>query len=64
MWLALWHARVPDVLAFAAQPEVRALASETTAGTYAPPKFASSEPLVLATQDLPPLRRELRLGPI
>ena len=61
---ALAGSRVPDVLAFAAQPEVRALASETTAGTYVPPKFTSGEPLVLATQDLPPLRRELRLEPI
>ena len=61
---ALAGRSVPDVLVFAAQPEVRALASETTAGTYAPPKFTSGEPLVLATQDLSPPRRELRLGPI
>jgi hypothetical protein len=54
----------PDVLAFAAQPEVRALADVAASGAYAPPAFIPGEPLILATLGLPPAHRELRLAPI
>lgn len=54
----------PDVLAFAAQPEVLALANAGGDAAYAPPVFVPGEPLVLATQGLPPAHRELRLAPI
>ncbi|MFN3303882.1 MAG: hypothetical protein ACK44A_09200, partial [Roseateles sp.] len=54
----------PDVLAFAAQPEVRALADAAADDAYLPPAFVTGEPLVLATLGLPPARRELRLAPI
>lgn len=58
----------PGVLAFAAQPEVRALAdagvppAEITA--YLPPAFVPGEPLILAILGLPPTQRELRLAPL
>lgn len=54
----------PDVLAFAAQPEVRALANAAASGAYVPPVFVPGEPLILATLGLPPAHRELRLAPI
>lgn len=54
----------PDVLAFAAQPEVRALADAGAATAYAPPVFVTGEPLILASLGLPPTQRELRLAPI
>lgn len=54
----------PDVLAFAAQPEVLALANAAASGAYAPPVFVTGEPLILATLGLPPAHRELRLAPI
>lgn len=54
----------PDVLAFAAQPEVRALADTGAATAYAPPVFVTGEPLILASLGLPPTQRELRLAPI
>lgn len=54
----------PDVLAFAAQPEVRALADAALSDAYAPPAFVTGEPLILATLGLPPAHRELRLAPI
>jgi hypothetical protein len=58
---ALLGLGVPDVLAFAAQPEVRALAADTLGDAYAPPAFLPGEPLILATAGLPPAQRELRL---
>ena len=54
----------PDVLAFAAQPEVRALADAAASTAYLPPVFVAGEPLILATLGLPPAHRELRLAPI
>ncbi|MFG6464855.1 hypothetical protein ACG04Q_25000 [Roseateles sp. DXS20W] len=54
----------PDVLAFAAQPEVSALADVGAATAYAPPAFITGEPLILASLGLPPAQRELRLVPI
>lgn len=54
----------PDVLAFAAQPEVRARRDAAGDAAYAPPPFVTGEPLVLATLGLPPAQRELRLAPL
>lgn len=54
----------PDVLAFASQPEVRALADIGAATAYVPPVFIPGEPLILATLGLPATQRELRLAPI
>lgn len=54
----------PDAVAFAAQPEVRALAEAGADGAYAPPAFITGEPLILATGGLPPGQRELRLAPL
>lgn len=61
---ALAAASVPDVLTFAVQPEVLALAGEAVDNAYAPPALITGEPLILATLGLPPARRELRLRPI
>ncbi len=55
---------VPDVLGFAAQPEVRALASVGLDDAYVPPAFQAGEPLILATAGLPSVLRELRLKPL
>jgi hypothetical protein len=55
---------VPDVLAFAEQPEVLALSSEAMDDAYVPPAFIAGEPLILFTLGLPPARRELRLKPL
>lgn len=54
----------PDVLAFAAQPEVLALAQVGAGDAYLPPPFTHGEPLVLATLGLPVAHRELRLAPL
>ncbi len=54
----------PDVLAFAAQPEVLALANAGASSAYLPPALVPGEPLVLATLGLPPAQRELRLAPL
>lgn len=54
----------PDVLAFAAQPEVLALARTGEGAAYSPAPLTAGEPLVLATQGLPPAQRELRLVPL
>jgi len=54
----------PDLLAFAALPEVRALADAGATTAYAPPAFVTGEPLILATLGLSPAHRELRLAPI
>ena len=55
----------PDVLAFAAQPQVLALNAAADAVTaYAVPAFVPGEPLILATLGLPPAHRELRLAPV
>lgn len=54
----------PDVLAFANQPAVRALANVAGSAPYMPPAFTAGEPLILATLGLPPAHRELRLAPI
>ena len=54
----------PDVLAFAAQPVVRALSNVGGGTAYAPAVFVPGEPLILATLGLPPAHRELRLEPI
>lgn len=54
----------PDVLAFAAQPEVLALARSGEGTPFAPAPLRAGEPLVLATQGLPPAQRELRLVPL
>jgi hypothetical protein len=54
----------PDALAFAAQPEVLALANTAGNAPYAPVPLRAGEPLVLSTQGLPPTQRELRLVPL
>ncbi|KQV48417.1 hypothetical protein ASC95_21010 [Pelomonas sp. Root1217] len=54
----------PDVLAFAQQPAAHALADVGGSAAYAPPAFTAGEPLILATQGLPPAHRELRLVPV
>lgn len=54
----------PDVLAFAAQPEVLALARAGEGTAYVPAALQAGAPLVLATQNLPPAQRELRLVPL
>lgn len=58
----------PAVLAFAAQPEVRALADASVPpadmAAYVPPVFVTGEPLILATLGLLPAQRELRLQPL
>ena len=54
----------PDVLAFAAQPEVLALAGTGGNAPYAPVPLRAGEPLVLSTQGLLPTQRELRLVPL
>lgn len=54
----------PDVLAFASQPAVLALADVGTTAAYVPSAFTPGEPLVLATLGLPATQRELRLAPI
>ena len=53
----------PDVLAFASQPVVRALANASGSAPYVPPAFTIGEPLILASLGLPPAHRELRLAP-
>lgn len=60
---ALAAAPLPDVLAFAAQPEVKALADVGGTDAYAPPAFVTGEPLILASLGLPAGQRELRLVP-
>jgi hypothetical protein len=54
----------PDVLTFAHQPMARALADVGNPAAYVPPAFIAGEPLILATQGLPPAHRELRLVPV
>jgi hypothetical protein len=51
----------PDVLAFADQPAVVALADVAGPTAYVPGPLAAHEPLILASQGLPPAHRELRL---
>jgi len=51
----------PDVLAFADQPVVLALADVEGQAAYLPGALAAHEPLILASQGLPPAHRELRL---
>ena len=51
----------PDVLAFADQPQVLALADVAGQAAFVPGALAAHEPLVLATRGLPPAHRELRL---
>jgi len=55
---------VPDVLAFAAQPEVLALANATANDDAYLPVLVPGEPLVLASIGPPPTPRELRLKPL
>jgi hypothetical protein len=55
---------VPDALGFAAQPEVRALASSGQDDAYVPAPFQTGEPLILTTAGLPSLLRQLRLKPL
>lgn len=52
----------PDVLAFADQPAVVALADVAGQAAWVPGVMAVHEPLVLASQGLPPAHRELRLA--
>lgn len=51
----------PDVLSFADQPAVVALADVEGQAACVPGAIAAHEPLILATQGLPPAHRELRL---
>lgn len=53
----------PDVLAFADQPGAVALADVGAKAAYVPGPLVAGEPLILATQGLPPAHRELRLAP-
>ncbi|MFT7774374.1 hypothetical protein [Roseateles sp.] len=53
----------PDVLAFARQPAARALAHARGNAMYVPATAITGEPLILATQGLPPAYCELRLVP-
>lgn len=53
----------PDVLAFADQPAALALADVTGPAAFVPGALAAHEPLILASQGLPPAHRELRLQP-
>jgi hypothetical protein len=52
----------PDVLAFAGQPAVLALADVAGQAAFVPGAMAAHEPLILATHGLPPAHRELRLA--
>lgn len=53
----------PDVLAFADQPAVVALADVEGRAAFVPGAVAAHEPLILASHGLPPAHRELRLVP-
>ncbi len=53
----------PDVLAFADQPAAVALADVAGQTAFVPGLLAAHEPLILASQGLPPAHRELRLVP-
>ncbi len=53
----------PDMLAFADQRAVIALANVEEKTAFVPGAMAAHEPLILASQGLPPAHRELRLAP-
>jgi hypothetical protein len=55
---------IPDALAWAAQPEVRALARQGDPDPLPPPPLLAAEPAVLGTQGLVPRRSELHLVPV
>lgn len=57
-------APVPSLTAWAAQPEVRALARVGAADAFGPLRLALDRPSVPVTAGLPPNRSELRLSPL